>query len=365
MRPHLILVSLALLTAGCDDRSATGEQAQKPVRPVLSTVVTEAKSQAPAFAGTVEARVDAEQAFLVLGRIISRPVDIGDKVKKGELLAAIDPLSLELTVASAEAQLASARASLDNAEVSYNRQKELFSSNTASEAALEEARQGFEAAQASVQQAEGNLAKAREQLSYANLTAAFDGVVRGVSAEVGQTVSAGQTVVTLAELGARDVVLDVPDTAIGQFSPGAVFEAALQLAPEIRSTARVREVAPNADPLTRTRRVKLTLDNAPEAFRLGSTVTALSTAERPAGLRVPAQALLQRQGEKPRLWVVGDQGAPGTRQVTSVEVELGRRYGAAVEILSGLKPGSRVVVAGVHNLEEGQAVKFEQDGRHE
>jgi membrane fusion protein, multidrug efflux system len=365
MRPHLILIPLALLIAGCDDKAPTGEQAQKPMRPVLSTVITEAESRGPVFAGTVEARVEAEQAFLVLGRIISRPVDIGDQVKKGELLAAIDPLSLELTVASAEAQLASARASLDNAETSYNRQKELFSTNTASEAALEEARQGFEAAQASVQQAEGNLAKAREQLSYANLKAAFDGVVRGVSAEVGQTVSAGQTVVTLAELGARDVVLDVPDTAIGLFTPGAAFEAAFQLAPEIRAAARVREVAPNADPLTRTRRVKLTLDNAPEAFRLGSTVTAISAAQRPTGLQVPAQAVLQREGEKPRLWVIDDQAEAETRKVTSVEVELGQRKGAAVEILSGLKSGARVVVAGVHNLEEGQAVKFEQDGRHE
>jgi membrane fusion protein, multidrug efflux system len=361
MRPHLILIPLAFLIAACDDKGATEEQAQKPVRPVLSTVVREAKSQGPVFAGTVEARVEAEQAFLVLGRIISRPVDIGEQVRKGQLLAAIDPLSLELTVDSAEAQLASARASLDNAEIGYNRQKELFSTNTASEAALEEARQGFEAAQASVQQAKGNLAKAREQLSYADLTAAFDGVVRGVSAEVGQTVSAGQTVVTLAELGARDVVLDVPDTAIGLFSPGATFEAALQLAPELRAPARVREVTPNADPLTRTRRVKLTLDKAPEAFRLGSTVTAASAAERTIGLQIPAQAVLQQEGEKPRIWVVDEEAS----KVATVEVELGRRNGAAVEILSGLKTGSRVVIAGVHNLKDGQTVKFEQDGSHE
>ncbi len=343
----------ALLLAACSEQEA----APVPVRPVLSTVVTETRVPGATFAGTVEARVETRQAFLVLGRIIARPADVGEQVKKGDLLAAIDPLSLELTVSSAEAQVASARASLDNAETGFRRQRELFASRTTTEAALEEARQGYEAAQASLRQAEANLVKAGEQLSYANLTAAFDGVVREVSAEVGQTVSAGQPVATLAELGARDAVLDVPDAAFADVRVGTPFLVSLQLNREFQTTATVREITPAADPLTRTRRVKLTLDNPPEAFRLGSTVTAISATERSTGLQIPAHAVLQRESGKPRVWIVDPQAS----KVTSVEVELGEKRGAAVEIRGGLQPGSRVVVAGVNSLREGQAVEFEQD----
>lgn len=182
--------------------------------------------------GTVESRIQTDLGFRVLGRIIARNVDVADLVKKGDVVASIDPLALELSVKSAQSDLSNAEAQLANAVTTEQRQRVLAEARSGTEAALEEAQQATRTANASVAKARANLDKAEEQLGYAQLHAEFDGVVTATSGEIGQVVSAGQTVVTIARPEVRDVVVDVPQFAAQRLDIGSTFEIALQLDPK-------------------------------------------------------------------------------------------------------------------------------------
>ena len=152
-----------------------------------------ANRQGLGFTGTVEPQYRAILGFRVLGRLIVRHASVGDVVHKGALLAALDPVALELAVRAAAADLSNALAQLANATATETRQRTLLEQKTTTEAQFELAQQAREAAAAAVVRARANLAKAQEQLGYAELRSDFDGVVTAVDAEVGQVVSAGQT----------------------------------------------------------------------------------------------------------------------------------------------------------------------------
>src|SRR5262245_15211596 len=196
--------------AGCAAESAVPPA---PVRPVLSVVVTPRTGRSLGFAGTVEPRYRASLGFKVLGRIIARDANVGDVVKQGARLAAIDPLALQFAVRAAEADLASARAQFANAEAVEGRQRTLRQQGAATDATLDAAQQARDAGAAGVARAEAALAKAQEQLRDAELRADFDGVITAVDAEIGQVVSPGQSVLTLARPDVREAVVDIPDDA--------------------------------------------------------------------------------------------------------------------------------------------------------
>jgi RND family efflux transporter MFP subunit len=352
-RPVAWSCALLVLAAGCERHQ---EQAVPPIRPVLSVVVQAHSSRSLGFAGTVEPRYRASLGFRVLGRIIARDVNVGDTVTKDQRLAAIDPVALELAVRAAEADLANALAQLANATATETRQQILLTQNTTTTAQFELAQQAREAAAASVARARASLSKAREQLGYAELRAEFDGVVTGIEAEVGQVVSAGQTVVTIARPDIREAVVDIPEDVDDSLQPGTRFDVALQIDPAIRAAGRVREIAPQADPATRTRRVRITLDDPPANLRLGTTVTATLTTPAKTEIELPASALSESDG-KPMVWVVD----PSSRTVSSREVRVARRDGGRVQIADGLAPGTRVVTAGVRSLTPGQQVKIPEE----
>ena len=193
----------------------------------------------------------------------------------------------------------------------------------------------------------------QEQLGYAQLQAEFDGVVVAVDAEVGQVVSPGQTVVTIARPDVREAVVDVPEDSDGSIQPGTQFDVALQVDPAIKATGRVREIAPQADQTTRTRRVRIALDNPPPTFRLGTTITATLTARIAPQIELPASALLERDG-KTMVWVVD----PATGKVALQDVSVSGRTARTIRIGEGLASGTQVVIAGVNSLVPGQTVKI-------
>jgi len=345
-----ILLALLLGLTGCGKAK---EEPPPPVRPVLSIVVAPQAASVLAFAGTVEPRYKVSLGFRVLGRIITRDVNVSDLVVKGQRLAALDPTALELGVRTAQAELSSAVAQLTNATASEARQRTLLEQNTTAQAQYDLASQAREAATAAVTRAQANRTKAREQLSYAELRSDFDGVVTAIDGEVGQVVAPGQAVMQVARPETREAVVDVPQKIDGLLKPGTRFKVALQIDPSIHTTGRVREIAPQADPTTRTRRVKIALDNPPANFRLGTTITASLIESAAAQIRIPASALLERAG-KALVWVVN----PDTRQVFAREVHIARRDADEIQIADGLSAGTRVVVAGVHSLAEGQGVRI-------
>jgi RND family efflux transporter MFP subunit len=351
LRTSLAALGVALTLAACQEQQAAP---LPPVRPVLSVIAAPQKGQELGFVGTVEPQIRSSFGFRVLGRMVTRAVNVGDTVKKGTQLAALDPVAFELAVRSSQAEVSNALAQLENATATETRQRTLLDQGTTTEAQFEAAQQAREAAAAAVTRARANLAKTQEQFGYTQLRADFDGVVTAVEAEVGQVVQPGQTVVTLARPDIREAVVDVPETVNGSLQLGSRFDVALQLDPSVRASGRVREIAPQADPTTRTRRVRITLDNPPANFRLGTTVTAvLETATHATSIELPASALLERDGTT-MVWVVD----PATKTVSTQSVKVATRGERSFQVVEGLAPGTRVVTAGVNSLTPGQQVKI-------
>jgi RND family efflux transporter MFP subunit len=343
-----------LLLAGCQEKE---EQAAPAIRPVLSQIVSLRRLPGASFAGTVQPKVQTIFGPRVTGLLVARDVDTGDTVSRGQLLAALDPTALELAVGSARADLANAEATLANAVSVEQRTRALFKAGTETQAAVESAEQTSAAAQASVVQSRAALSKAEEQLSYTQIRAAFDGVVTQTGAEVGQVVAAGASVVTVARPDDRDAVIDMPDGS-ALLPVGTPFSVFLQINPAMGVNGKVREVAPAADPATRTRRVKIALENPPPSFRLGTTITASREEAAVEQIVLPATAIFSRDG-KSYVWVVDE----GDGTVKAREVAIGPQAGNVIIVMSGVEPGMRVVTAGVHSLEEGQKVKFEGEAR--
>lgn len=351
----IVSSAMALALVSCEQKP---DAPPEKIRPLMSMVVQPQAAVTLRLAGVVQPRIQTDLGFRVLGRLIAREVGVGDVVTKGEVVAAIDPLSLQLAVRSAQADLSNSQAQLANASTTAQRQQALADAKSGSEAALESAQQAEKTASATVAKAQANLAKADEQLGYAQLKAEFDGVVTATSAEVGQVVSAGNTVLTVAQPGLRDVVVDIPEADMQGLKMGSPFEVTLQLDPTIRASGAVREIAPEAEATTRTQRIKIGLNNPPPAFRLGSIVTATATTNASPTISVPPPAILQRDG-KANVWVVD----PEKKTVSLRPVEIARPDGDEnpVTVLSGLKPGDRIAVAGVNHLTEGQQVRINQE----
>lgn len=355
----LALAGLVIGLAACQEKAAP----PPPVRPVLSVVVAPQTTRTFGYTGTIEPRVKVGLGFRVLGRIISRDVNVGDRVAQGTQLASIDPTALELGVRSATADVFTAQASLANATGVETRLRTLLEQNTTTPAQFEAAQQAQEAASAALKRANANLAKAREQLGYASMRSDIDGVVTAVDAQVGQVVSAGQSVVTVARPAIREAVVDVPDEIGGALKLGAAFDVSLQLDTAIRLAGRVRDVAPQADQTTRTRRVWIALDAPPDTFRLGTTVVAVLTTPTAPRIVLTRSALLERDG-RTCVWVVD----PAAKTVSIRDVALAPKTDLAttdgvVEIAGGLEPGTRVVTAGVNSLAAGQSVKILDEAR--
>ncbi len=340
-----------LAVAGCKQEA----KAPEPVRPVLSTTVAPARSGGVAVVGTVEPRFKTDLGFRVLGRLIVRPVNIGDLVEQGRMVAAIDPAALELAVRSARAELSKSQAQLANTSAAEERQRILIRTDSTTKAILDSAVQARAGAQASAARAQANLTKALEQRGYAQLEAKFAGVVTAVGAEVGQVVSPGQSVVTVARPDIREAVVDIgPDFPV-PLRIGLPFTVSLQLLPTIHVEGQIRKIAPQADPVTRMRRVRIALNDPPSTFRLGSTVMASPGGDQSSILRLPASAVLGKDGET-FVWVVDlPSSTVSLHKIDLVQDEAG------IRVTGGLVAGARVVTAGIHSLEQGQKVRVEQE----
>ena len=357
--PAIVLLGAAAILSPSVSRSDAPQDVVP--RPVIWMTATPERAGTLSFAGVIQPRVETELAFRTLGRVIARKVEAGDVVKKGDVLALIDPLALQLAVTGAQAELRNASAQLENATITERRKRVLVSTNSASSADLELAEQGLKSAEANVTKAQANLAKTREQLGYARLEAEFDGVITSTSVEVGQTVTAGQAVLKLARLDQRDVIIDVPEAQVSSITSSNHVDVALQLDGSLRTSGQVREIAPQADADTRTYRVKIALEKPPEVFRFGAVVTATFTErQRIQAVEVPRSAIVEKNGV-PSVWVID----PNTLSVSSRTVVLEQTgpENPLVRVKSGLTAEERVVVAGVSELQEGQKIRPGQEMR--
>lgn len=341
------------LLLGCTEEHAE----PLPVRPALYVVAQpQTSDQLGRFAGNIEARYESTLGFRVPGRIVRRYHDVGTQVKEGDILASLDPTDQQNNLRAAQGDLAKVRAQLINAQANARRQQELFDRGVGAKAQLDTAQADLKTSAASVTQAEAAVNQAQDQLNYCNLRADHDAVITHWQAEAGQVVSVGEEVVTLARPEIKEAVIDLPGQLAEALPPGIEFRVAGQLDPNVNTAAHVREIAPQADSATRTRRTRLTLDQTPAAFRLGSSVSVTVSYPVAEHFEVPLTALHDVDG-RTQVWIIDKT----THTVTPQPVNVLRQSGKHVLLEGGLKNGDYVVSAGVHSLTPGQKVRLDKE----
>ena len=340
-------LALSLVLAGCSKPVEKVEE----VRPVRAIKMAAANSRTVAqFSGEIRARYESRLGFRVAGKIVSRKVDVGAMVKRGQLLMQLDPQDLQLAQSQANAALGAAESNLDLAKAELARYKDLREKNFVSQAVLDSKETAFRAARATYDQAVATLRTQRNQTGYGNLVADVDGVVTGIDAETGQVVAAGAPVVRLAQLGEKEVVISIPEDQVDALRKVSDVTVRTWANPDEALPGKLRELSPVADTATRTYTAKISLPKAPEDVRLGMTayVTFSANGENPM-LKVPLTALVQNQGAS-AVWVVEN----GT--VRLAPVQIAGASGNEMLVASGLSPGQVIVTAGVHLLKPGQKV---------
>lgn len=350
-KPQILYAALIAATVTACDKPAPLSSQARPVRAV--TVERGAEGETVSLTGHIRAKDQASLAFRLDGRMLERPVHVGDVLKAVQVVARLDPQNQQNALQTAQGNLASLEAQLTDARLTFGRQQALVKDGWTPRAKFDEAQQKLGSVQAQVDAAQAQVRIAENQLGYTVLYADAPGAVIAVGAEPGEVVHAGQMIVRLARQGGRDAVFDVPEQLIRTGPRDPAVEIALTNDPEVKATGRVREVAPQADAATRTWQVKVGIIDPPQGMELGSTVTGRIKLAAPSGVEVPATALTEVKGH-PAVWVVD----PQSKTVSLRNVDVLRHDPATVVISQGLETGDLVVTAGVQTLRPGQKVRL-------
>jgi RND family efflux transporter MFP subunit len=343
-------VLIAAAVVGCDSKQPSAVQI-RPVRAV--TVASGAEGEIVSLTGQVRAKEQVSLAFRLDGRMMKRPVHVGDVLTAGAIIAELDPQNQQNALRTAKANLAATEAALTQARLTFGRQQQLLAGGWTPRAKFDEAQQALLSAEAQADAAQALVRIAQDQLSYTTLFADAPGVVTATGGEPGEVVRAGQMIVNVARQGGRDAVFDVSEQLIRTGPRDPVVQIALTNDPSVQATGRVREVSPQADSATRTFQVKVSIIDPPSAMELGSTVTGSIKLSAPPGIEISPSALTEANG-RPAVWVVD----PKSQTVSLRNVDVSRYDPADVVISQGLDTGEIVVTAGVQTLHPGQKVRL-------
>jgi membrane fusion protein, multidrug efflux system len=361
MRPYPPVVSRAvailgvmLFLAACQKEEKTAATPVRPVRTV--TVELHEGAEKVSLTGEIQPRYEADIGFRVDGKVLERPVDVGTAVKKGELLARLDPQQYRQDLEVAKSEVAAAEAEVTRSEAQEYRQRELLKNGHTTRVQYDQALKTFKTAQAQLDAARAKRVQASENLGYTDLKADYDGIITAVAANAGQVVSAGQMVVRLARPKEREAVFNVAEGTFKGVPKDPAVEVDLVSNPEIKTLGKVRYVSPQADPATRTYTVRVSLPDAPLQMRFGANVIGSVTLDQRQTVAIPGSALFQKDG-KPAVWLVDKDN---TVQLKPITVE--RYQGDSVIVGDGLDEGDIVVTAGVQKLLPGQKVALMDAG---
>ena len=345
----LSLAAIAISLAGCNDSVA---EKAAPARPVLvATVHYEAESPERSFVGTIKPRIEADMGFRVPGKVARRLVDVGQTVDVGQPLATLDEVDLKLQAEQAEAEFRAATGVLAQAGAAEQRAKDLRAKGWATDAQLDSAKAAADEARARLNRAERSVELTRNSLSYATLLADSRGVVTASLVDPGQVVAAGQAAIRVARFAEKEAVVAIPETLVGRAKDG-VATVTLWSEPNKKYVAKLREIAPSADPATRTYLAKFSLPGAGDSVELGMTATlTLADPQTERVARLPLSSLYS-QGGDPSLYVVDDKG-----DVTRKPVAVKSYDTNSVVISGGVEEGARIVALGVQKLDPSQKVR--------
>jgi RND family efflux transporter MFP subunit len=345
----LSLAALAIALAGCNEVAA---EKQAPTRPVLvATVHYEAESPERSFVGTIKPRIESDLGFRVSGKVARRLVEVGQTVDVGQPLATLDEVDLKLQAEQAEAEFSAASGVLAQAAAAEQRAKDLRAKGWATDAQLDSARAAADEARARLNRAERSVELTKNSLSYATLVADSRGVVTATLVEPGQVVAAGQAAIRVARFAEKETVVAIPETLVGRARDG-VASVSLWSEPNRKYVAKLREIAPSADPATRTYLAKFSLPGAGDSVELGMTATlTLADPQTERVARLPLSSLYSQGGE-PSLYVVDDKGEVSLRPVAVKSYETN-----SVIISGGVEEGAKIVALGVQKLDPTQKVR--------
>lgn len=342
------ILSMIFFMAGC------GEEKIEQVSPPLVKTISASEAGkifSDNYPGVVKGRYESNLAFQTGGKILSREVEQGTFVNAGEILMTIDARDAVQQFNAGEAQVESARTQLNLAKSNLERYEQLFKENAISAATLDQYKTAYDNSVATYNAAVAQAEQTKNNLNYTQLLANADGVISAVNAEVGQVVSAGQTVLTLVQTNELEVEIDVPENKLSEVAEGKSAEITFwAVSNKIRGV--VREVAPMADSTSRTYRVRISLINPPENIQLGMTAEVILNSQEnfSNAIILPLSAIYQT-GEKTQVWIVTEENKTALKNVT-VENFSGNEV-----LVKGLSPNEKIITAGVHKLREGQEVR--------
>ena len=261
-------LTLALMAGGCSKSVANDPRLQPPKTEVFKAEA--AGSISRTFTGIVEARVQSDLGFRVAGKILERSVNMGQRVRKGQVLMRLDALDLELAFAAQKANVEAARAKYIQAKADEARYASLVKSGAVSRQEYDQARAAFDSAKAQLDAAEAQARVSNNSSEYAVLLADADGVIVRTLSEPGQVVAAGQTVIQLAHDGPREALINLPEGVRPDLGTSA---SARLYGQDQMFQARLRELSESADPASRTFEARYVLEGEAASAPLGSTVT--------------------------------------------------------------------------------------------
>lgn len=350
---NALWLALGLLLGACGNTKT----AEEPVRPVLAMQVQPGASGGrDVYSGELRARYEADLGFRVGGKMVARLVDAGATVRKGQVLARLDPQDAHLAADASRAQLAAAESDYALARSELERYADLLARKFISQSAFDAKQNAYNSAKGRLEQARSQSAITANQASYTTLVADADGVVVSVAAEPGQVVTAGQAVLKLARAGEKEVIVNAPEGQLARFRVGQDVGVSLWADGGSLLRGRIREVAGGADPVTRTYTVRVAVIDPPSTARIGMTANVIFAPNTEKALVVVPMTALARTRSDPAVWIVD----PSSKQVRLRSIAVGQFREDGATVTSGLQAGEWVVTAGVHKLRENQVVRLSQ-----
>jgi RND family efflux transporter MFP subunit len=345
------IAAAALFLATCQREP---EAAGSGSRPVRITAVERSKAGLQlTFTGRVEAEDEVTSAFRIPGRLLENNGKLGDRIQPGQVLARLESQNELNALRQAQAGLAAAQGQYTQARNHFGRQETLLAQGWTTRANFDVATQALQTAQSQVDAAEAQLKSAHDLVSFTELKADAPGIITATGPGAGEVVQAGQMIARLARQDGRDAVFDIPAQLLQSAPSDPQITVSLTNDSTVTARGRVREVAAQANAVTRTFEVKVGLTDPPPAMRLGATVTGRLETDAVPIIEIPATALT-KSNQQPAVWIVD----PSSLTVSIRNIEILRFEEAQVVVSQGLDTGEIVVTAGVQALHPGQKVRL-------
>jgi RND family efflux transporter MFP subunit len=349
--PSLTLLAALVVLSGCSPQADSAAPQPRPVRTV--TVEQRAAGATVTLTGRIEAEDEVTLSFRISGRVLENDRKLGNRIEAGQVVARLESQNERNTLRAAQANLVASQGQLTQARNHFERQDTLLKQGWTTRANHDQAKQALQTAESQVDAAEAQMKTAYDLVSFTELKADAPGVVTAVGPAAGEVVQAGQMILRVARRDGRDAVFDVPAQVIRTAPSDPRITVNLTDDPKVSAIGRVREIAPQADPVTRTFAVKVGLNDPPPAMRLGATVTGRMEGDSVPVIEIPATALTKANSQ-PAVWIVD----PSNRTVSIRNVDVLRYDPARVAVSGGLTTGDVIVTAGVQALHPGQKVRL-------